>query len=25
LVPMTNDSFISWSGQFKAFESVLWM
>jgi hypothetical protein len=23
LVPMTNDSFISWSGQFKAFESVL--
>jgi len=23
LVPMTNDSFISWSGSFKAFESVL--
>jgi hypothetical protein len=23
LVPMTNDSFISWTGPFKAFESVL--
>lgn len=23
LIPMTNDSFISWSGSFKAFESVL--
>ena len=23
LIPMTNDSFIAWSGQFKAFESVI--
>jgi hypothetical protein len=25
LMPITNDSFINWSGSFKAFESVLWM